>query len=737
MPRPFAVAGLTMFATVMFLGNCETGVMIYAFFAFFIALVIALLINESRKQRVFPLSMLSGALTCVLLISFNVFVYEPVIAYDGSTSTIKAQLTDYPELRYGNAYCNAKVTEIDGEAVDMDIRLTFGDVPDAEPYDLVEGSFTFYRPGFTGEEYLNSNKAKGLYIGAYSVGAEPVFTAVPESEKPFMFRIVTLRREIRNAVYRALPDGRGALATALLIGDKSDLDNATYTKFVDSGFVHIICVSGFHLSLWANLILWFFRKLGLNIKISSVFAAAGVVFFMLVAGLTPSVLRSGIMTLLFLAGNVLSRKRDSLNSLGFALLAMGLYNPMILSGIGLQLSALSTLGIILYNLYIAPKTAVFFRKFGDSLLADFAESLFSSLCLTAGAIIFIQPISLMTFGRFSFAVFVSNIFVTWIAGVSIVLSACAAAASFIIPFQYNFFAHLAGFFLKIILKASEFFSELTMFMFSVEYDNAAFIIAIVFLFCAAAFFLAYCGKSKPVLASVLCFCVFSLGVLLTSAPERTETKARVVDTGNGTAVCFSKNGENVLIGCGGTDFSSAFALTEALQSCSGGLDALVLPDSSVHSASQSVQIIREFNPGVVFASELSDEAALVAEDERTKNLNEEYNTENFTIKSYQNGGEVYTAVETEDSSYLILFDPVSDMALIPPDFADADVLITRGDYPQGAEGCFDLIVLNSENVRGVAVQNELLSSGVNCAATAGCGDIIIRSSDGYISAYRA
>ena len=57
------------------------------------------------------------------------------------------------------------------------------------------------------------------------------FVSVPESEKPFAKTFINIRREIRSAVYRILPNENGALAVALLIGDKSGLSGETLNDF--------------------------------------------------------------------------------------------------------------------------------------------------------------------------------------------------------------------------------------------------------------------------------------------------------------------------------------------------------------------------------------------------------------------------------------------------------------------------------------------------------------------------
>ena len=86
---------------------------------------------------------------------------------------------------------------------------------------------------------------------------------------------------------------------------------------------------------------------------------------------------------------------------------------------------------------------------------------------------------------------------------------------------------------------------------------------------------------------------------------------------------------------------------------------------------------------------------------------------------------------------MICFDYINEIGKLPDEFLDFDVLICRGDYPKDIFSFKpEAVFINAENSRGVAVQNELISNGINAAATAGCGNIIIRADNGNISYYR-
>ena len=62
-------------------------------------------------------------------------------------------------------------------------------------------------------------------------------------------------------------------------------------------------------------------------RLSALLTAAIVLIFMALTGFTPSVTRAGVMCLVLLAGQMVRREADSLNSLGLSLLLILAANP--------------------------------------------------------------------------------------------------------------------------------------------------------------------------------------------------------------------------------------------------------------------------------------------------------------------------------------------------------------------------------------------------------------------------
>lgn len=737
MSRPFAVIGLTVFLTAALLYNKETGVTAAAFAVFAVALVITLFIRKHRNSRYLPCAYASGAVICALLLSSTVFLYQPITALSGSVHSLKAVITSDPRLSYGNYYYTADATEIDGEEADIKLRLTFSSPLEASAYDEVSGNFMFYLPGSSSEDIMNSYKADGVFAAAYPENGEYAVKNIPEDEKPIGKTILDIRRKITDSVYRVLPDERGALAVALLIGDKSGIPAEILNDFRNSGISHIISVSGFHLSLWAMFVLEFLKKLKLREKLSEFICIFAVIGFMAISGFTYSVVRSGIMMLVFLLSDIIMRRSDSLNSLGFAITAIAVANPFAIGSISLQLSVLSTLGIILYSQYFAPRIKEKTAEIKNAYLKKSVRAIITSFMVTLSATSFSLPVSLDVYGGFNFAVFGANIIAVPLSEAAIIINSLGALIGRFIDNSLNVIGKLGGVLCCLLIRWADFVADIEWLAFRVEKDESYLIICAVLAVCLFSLLMAYNGKSMPVFTCVMCAVVFVFSLMNFSFAERSITRTDVADCGNGTAVTVSKNGETLLFGCGGTEFLASSRINEALELSGGKVDALFVPYESVQTSSCLVGFLSACCVDEIYCSELDFNSRLLAKDIGLHPISSEYSTENFFVITKSAGDKFITAVHSADVSILICYDPIEDYSLFPQDFQSADIIITRGDYPENIKNFgTDLVVINTENIRGKLISDELNAKGITAVATAGNGNITVKADDGYISACR-
>ena len=146
-----------------------------------------------------------------------------------------------------------------------------------------------------------------------------------------------------------------ALAKALLIGYRIDLDKDLVQAYSNVGVVHLIAISGLHLALIYYFLLWLFSKIPFVKK--SKFARLILIlfclwFFSLLTGAPASVLRSAVMFTFIAIGDSVNKRNSIYNSLAISAFVLLCYDPFMLWDVGFQLSYLAVLGIVIAQKYI-------------------------------------------------------------------------------------------------------------------------------------------------------------------------------------------------------------------------------------------------------------------------------------------------------------------------------------------------------------------------------------------------
>lgn len=72
--------------------------------------------------------------------------------------------------------------------------------------------------------------------------------------------IHAVRSQITQALFKALPGEAGAIAAALVTGERGQIPASIRQAYADAGIAHVLAISGLHLSMIAGLIFMIFRN---------------------------------------------------------------------------------------------------------------------------------------------------------------------------------------------------------------------------------------------------------------------------------------------------------------------------------------------------------------------------------------------------------------------------------------------------------------------------------------------
>ncbi len=191
-------------------------------------------------------------------------------------------------------------------------------------------------------------RLRNIYVGA----SVPAREAIEVCDDPPRDTSMSLRRCFTDAAARGLLDQPPsdtpgeALLEALLLGERRNIDRDTYEAFRQTGLLHLVSLSGMHLSILVLIVWWFCKVVGLTKPARAVVCILATTVFLLVVPPRGPTLRAAVIVWAFCAAILLRRRTSPLNSLSLAALILLLLRPTQLFEAGWQLSFAAVAGIL-------------------------------------------------------------------------------------------------------------------------------------------------------------------------------------------------------------------------------------------------------------------------------------------------------------------------------------------------------------------------------------------------------
>lgn len=123
-----------------------------------------------------------------------------------------------------------------------------------------------------------------------------------------------VRRAVAEAVGRR-GEQAGAIVTAIVIGDRTALDETVERQLQEAGTYHVIAISGGNIAILAGLTLLAFRLAGVLGRTAMLSAIGGLVAYGYLVGGGASVDRATLMAVIFFAGRAIDQRSPPFNTL--------------------------------------------------------------------------------------------------------------------------------------------------------------------------------------------------------------------------------------------------------------------------------------------------------------------------------------------------------------------------------------------------------------------------------------
>lgn len=199
-------------------------------------------------------------------------------------------------------------------------------------------------PGeFDYDKYLKSKGITGLFV-SYDTDTLKILS----HQKNYIKSVLhSLRKKIDYTIHHLQDLQTAGLLRGLLLADRSEIDFETKDEFINSGVVHILAVSGLHVGYVLIIFIFIFGRFGIYLR--SFLTILGLLGFMLITGVPPSVFRATLMAIIIIIAFLTNRSTNLINSISIAAFIILLLNPNEIYNPGFQLSFSAVLAIgILY-----------------------------------------------------------------------------------------------------------------------------------------------------------------------------------------------------------------------------------------------------------------------------------------------------------------------------------------------------------------------------------------------------
>lgn len=380
--------------------------------------------------------------------------------------------------------------------------------------------------------------SKGVFLLAYQRGAPSYGPGSSDSPRWWPAR---MGRAMGERIGQLAPGDQGAFLTAILTGDKTGLSRQGASDLSEAGLYHILAVSGMHCGFLLALVTLLTGRH--RRRLTALCAIPLLLFYALLTGASPSVLRACVMLSLLAAAPLFRRESDGPTSLAAALFLILLTNPFAAASISLQLSFGAVAGLLwltprLYRLLLGGKQ----RGRGYRFTA-------ASFSATMGALVFTTPLSALYFGTLVLISPLSNLCCLWAASGAFLLGLPAVLGSMVFPPLGAVLAVIPRVLSAYILAAAHLLAK-------IPYHALYFVnpyLKYWLLFAYGLFFTAWAGKGgrrKYALAAGLMAVSLAVTVRLGAERFSGELEVLTLDVGQGQSILLSGGEGAALVDCG-------------------------------------------------------------------------------------------------------------------------------------------------------------------------------------------
>lgn len=524
---------------------------------------LSLLLRKSMRGRLL-LCVLGLAAAFLWSAGYYVLVTEPNESLSGCTQEAEMELCSYAvETSYGaKATVRILGRGLHGKAI------YYGDLSLLEcvPGERVRDTVLFNRaadPSGTGD-VIRGFTSKGVYLLLYSRG-EPQYEG--GNAGSLRYAPQHIARTLGETIGSVYGVREGGFLRALLLGDKTQLDEEDSVNLSEAGIYHITAVSGLHCMFLAELLDRLLRAARRRTRCAVTIPV--LFFYAVVVGATPSILRACVMISMTRIAPLFGRENDAPTALSLALTFILLKNPDAVASISLQLSFSAVAGLV----WLTPKLTQHVQT-----NSRVGRAVFTSFAATVGALVFSTPFAAYHFGTFSIASFAGNLLCLWVVSLVFGAGILGLVLSSLLPPVGAVFVPLVSLGIRYVLAVTGALESLP--LHAVYFNTPLAVLWLAYVYALFAVCAAGRGRYRWWAAGVLSLLSVVIIARANALPlEQGVLHVTALDIGQGASTALVSQGHAVLVDCGSSNSYISAGDTAADYLLSAGvrrLDAVVL-----------------------------------------------------------------------------------------------------------------------------------------------------------------
>lgn len=501
----------------------------------------------ARKQKYFRrglLILLPLAVSLAYFAGYDHLVRQPIENRCGAASDFAATVCDWPQATERGA----RVTvELEGYHRARAVLYGEAELLAARPGDTVTGTAQWQSAVHFDSDDVTHFNARGVYALLY--GREDVRLSAGDGDA---LRWLPQRagKAFREKVAAIWDDARvSGFLTAELTGDKSAMDDGDYLAMQETGLAHLFAVSGLHCAFLVTLLALLISR---RQRLLCAVTIPLLLFYMVMVGMSPSVVRACIMQIFLLIAPLFRRGSDPLTSLAAALLVILLCNPFAAASVSLQLSFSATLGMVLLSPWLYKLLTGWYKGKCRPLRTALCF-VAANLSATLSAVVFTAPLTAWYFRIFVLVAPLSSLLAVPAAGWSFM----AAFVTVLLGFVWLPLASLLGWISWALVRYILWIANgmMSWRYHAVYFTNPYLVYWLLFLYAA---FIGCAvtpdGKRKYLLATVLSVATLTAAIWVNRQDYQYGVlTALTLDVGQGESVILTSGGETALVDCGSSN----------------------------------------------------------------------------------------------------------------------------------------------------------------------------------------